>query len=163
MRRRVSLCIVLRIRFGVLKISDILELLFAIWRSRLLRLVRGFRFFVQPIVGEEIVYIVHLSVTDPAHTPEESLGTPCATLCQIDASFCIIDLIWISEWMFFGRCGQRSSEKYFGVIFFEYYNWSLELLIFPILFVSDVLTERAPPDILFIEQVTLLFGIELVF
>ena len=107
--------------------------------------------------------MVHLGVTDPAHTPEESLGTPCATLSQIDTSFGIIYLVRISERMIFGRCGQRSSEKDFCIILFEYYDWSLELLIFPILLISDILTKRTPPDILFIEQVTLLFDIELVF
>jgi hypothetical protein len=54
--------------------------------------------------------------------------------------------------MFFLSRGHRYTKEYIMTELLQYEYWSLELLIFAILFESDILPERAPPDLSFTKE-----------
>lgn len=126
---------------------DSMYLLFAVWRPRLLRLVRGFRFFIRENSRSCIVYFFKVQLRHLAHSSMKSFDAHSPHLSEIHCSLYISDGIMNPQRMLFFTGSQRYSEKHILTELFEYQYWSLKVLMLSILFVSDILTDRAPPDI----------------
>lgn len=126
-------------------------LLFAIWRPRLLRLVRGFRFFWGKHFQNNILYFLKVLLGHLSHSSVQSLHAQGSYLSEINCSLKISDYIRNPKWMYFFTRGKWSSKKYILTEFSKHQYWSLKIFMLSILLISDIFSKWAPPNISFAE------------
>ena len=96
-----------------------MDLLFAIWRPRLLRLVRGFRFFWEKDLRKYTLYFFEMGFGHFSHSSMKSFYTESTNLSQIHTSFNTSHNIRDAKRMFFFTRSEWYPQKHILTEFSE--------------------------------------------